>query len=155
MHRLLTLVLVLLFSAGATAAQTLNFCATLDGSQEVPPAATPATGTAALTFDTVTKMLSLTVTYAGLTAPETGAHIHGPANPGQNAGVIFVLTPGSPINAVVGPLSAAQEGYLTGGQMYFNVHTSNFPGGEIRGQITSCPVPVENSSWGAVKTIYR
>jgi len=155
MHRLLTFALVLLLSAGAAAADTLVFCVTLDGSQEVPPAATPATGTGLLSFDTVTKMLSVSVTFAGLSSAQTNAHIHGPANPGVNAGAIFPLPLGSPINAVVGPLSAVQEGYLTGGLFYINVHTTNFPGGEIRGQIIDCPVPVEHASWGAVKAIYR
>jgi hypothetical protein len=31
---------------------------------------------------------------------------------------------------------------IIGGQTYFNIHTSNFTGGEIRGQLTAVPGPV-------------
>ena len=36
---------------------------------------------------------------------------------------------------------------LESGNAYFNIHTSNFPGGEIRGQIGAAGVP-EPASWG-------
>jgi hypothetical protein len=133
MRRLLTFALPLLLVAGAAAADTLVFCVTLDGSHEVSPVVTPASGTGTLSYDTVTKMLAVNVTFGGLSSAQTGAHIHGPATPAQNAGVIFPLPLGSPINVVVGPLDAAQEGYLTGGLMYINVHTEVYPSGEIRG----------------------
>jgi CHRD domain len=31
---------------------------------------------------------------------------------------------------------------IEGGLTYFNIHTSEFPGGEIRGQLTAVPGPI-------------
>jgi hypothetical protein len=36
---------------------------------------------------------------------------------------------------------------------YINIHSTTFPGGEIRGQILAT-VPAEESSWGAIKELY-
>jgi hypothetical protein len=55
----------------------------------------------------------------------------------------------------VGPLTAAQEADLNAGLNYVNVHTSVFPGGEIRGQIIRDVVGVAPSTWGAVKDLFR
>jgi hypothetical protein len=38
-------------------------------------------------------------------------------------------------------ITAAQVGQFDAGQMYMNVHTSIFPGGEIRGQLILTPEP--------------
>ena len=54
------------------------------------------------------------------------------------ASVIFALTPvpGDPKNGCVGPFaSGALKKELKKGLMYLNVHTTQFPNGEIRGQI--------------------
>lgn len=149
-----TLLIVLsatLAVAGAASAQ--SYVATLEGAQEVPPQATPATGSATLTLDGA-KMLSFSISYSGLVGTETGAHIHGPAGVGVNAGVVFPLPPGNPKAGMVGPLTPAQEADLNAGLYYINVHTSMFPGGEIRGQIVGGAVPVEPSTWGRIKRQY-
>jgi hypothetical protein len=130
-----------------------TFSATLNGAQEVPPVPTPATGEATLELlgdDT----LSFVITYGGLLGTESAAHIHGPAPAGVNAGVQFPLPPGNPKVGVVGPLSAQQKSDLLDGLYYINIHTSVFPGGEIRGQIERA-VPVENATWGGVKALFR
>ena len=47
-----------------------------------------------------------------------------------------------------GSTAAAEAALITaakGGQAYFNVHTTQFPGGEIRGFLTSVPEP---ATWG-------
>jgi hypothetical protein len=44
-----------------------------------------------------------------------------------------------------GSLAQAEAAFIAGiqaGQTYFNIHTSAFPGGEIRGQLTAVPGPV-------------
>ena len=77
-------------------------------------------------------------TFAGLTTPATAAHIHGPAAPGQNAAVILPLTATAGTSGTItgtGTLSSANATNLLNGLTYVNVHTSTFPGGEIRGQI--------------------
>ena len=38
-------------------------------------------------------------------------------------------------------ITPTQVGYLFDGYLYMNVHTSVFPGGEIRGQLLSVPEP--------------
>ena len=92
-------------------------------------------GSASLSYDTATKMLSFKVTYSGLTGPATMGHIHGPAEIGKNAPVaIAFASPASPIEGSA-TLTDAQAADLLAGKMYVNVHTAENKGGEIRGQI--------------------
>jgi Cu/Zn superoxide dismutase len=111
--------------------------AQLAGTQEVPPNATRGTGAGTFNFDPSTKQLQWNVNYAGLTGPVTGAHIHGPAGPGTNAGIMvpFQNVGTSPITGTA-TLTDAQAQALTSGQTYVNIHTAANPAGEIRGQIT-------------------
>lgn len=110
------------------------FLATLNGTSEVPGNPSAFTGTANGTFNTTTKILTVTVTH-NVAAPTAG-HIHGPAAAGVNAGVVFPFTTlTSPINFTSGPLTAAQETDLNANLNYVNLHTAAFPGGEIRGQL--------------------
>src|ERR1700690_223306 len=60
---------------------------TLDAKSEVPPNASPATGSADVDYDPATKKLSWNLSYSGLTGPATAAHFHGPAEAGKAAGV--------------------------------------------------------------------
>jgi hypothetical protein len=116
-------------------AETLNFTATLTGSNEVPPNQSNAKGEAQITFDTDTKLLSWTVSYSGLSGAPIGAHIHGLAEPGSNAGIMIPFTTlPSPIKGSKALNSREEEGLMTG-RLYVNVHTKLHPGGEIRGQI--------------------
>ena len=82
-------------------------------------------------------MLCFAIAYQGLSSAEILQHIHGPALPGVPAGIVFNLPPGNPKSGCVGPLSKQQKGELNKGLYYINIkiHTVNFPGGEIRGQI--------------------
>ena len=81
----------------AAFAETVLFKAELKASNEVPPNNSKATGVVEARFDTVTKNLSWTVTFSGLSGPAIGAHLHGPGEPGRNAGIVlpfyFVLSP--------------------------------------------------------------
>ena len=142
---------ITLLGAGVVSAQ--SYVATIDGTQEVPPQATPAAGSATLTLDGA-KMLSFNISYGGLVGTETAAHIHGPAAVGVNAGVVFPLPAGNPKVGMVGPLTPAQEADLNAGLYYINIHTNFFPGGEIRGQILAGGVPVEPATWGRIKRQY-
>lgn len=138
--------------AGPAFAQT--YSATLDGLQETPPNASPASGTGTFSLDAA-KILHFSISFSGLLATQTAAHIHGPAAAGVAAGVKFPLPVGSPIAGTVGPLTAAQEAELNAGLYYVNVHTQLFPGGEIRGQIYRETVGVEPGTWGGVKGLFR
>jgi hypothetical protein len=125
-----------LLTAGASA-ETVSYKADLKGSEEVPATDSKGTGTAAVTYDTASKLLSWKVTYSGLSGPATAAHIHGPAEPGKNAGVaIGFAKPESPIEGSA-TLTDAQAADLAAGKLYINVHTAANKGGEIRGQVTA------------------
>jgi hypothetical protein len=147
-------VAVALVAALSSAVLAQTYSAALDGLQETPPNASPGTGTGSFTLDAA-KVLHYTISFFGLTATETAAHIHGPAALGVPAPVRFPLPLGSPISGIVGPLTAAEEADLNAGLDYVNVHTPNFPGGEIRGQIYHDVVGVAPSTWGAVKGLFR
>jgi hypothetical protein len=137
--------------AGGAAAQ--SYSADMDALQETPPNPSPGYGDGVFTLDGA-NMLHFTINYYDLLGPETASHIHGPAGPGVPAGVLFPLPLGTPKIGMVGPLNAAQVGYLNSGLLYVNIHTNYYPGGEIRGQIYST-VPTEQTSWGAIKEIYQ
>ena len=115
------------------------FTAILNGGQEVPINESPAFGVAFMTFEDDEKILHYSITYTDvfLVGAETAAHFHAPANPGENASIIFPITPvpGNPKNGSVGPLTGKQIGELKRGLFYLNIHTDAFPGGEIRGQV--------------------
>jgi hypothetical protein len=121
--------------AGAAGAATLHFAADLKGSSEVPANTTTGTGQVAATLDTVSHVFTYHVTYGGLTGTATAAHFHGPAGPGVDAPPVITMTSlPSPIDGTA-TLTAAQEADLRGGRWYFNVHTAEHKGGEIRGQV--------------------
>lgn len=111
----------------------------MDASQEVPPNTSPATGVIIGTYDDATNILDITISFQNLTSTQTAAHVHKGAF-GVNGGVIFNIGVGSPKQLVVA-LSDPQEVDLLTNLNYVNVHTVNFPGGEIRGQITPVPEP--------------
>jgi hypothetical protein len=120
----------------AAQAETIKLKADLAGTKEIPPTDSAGKGTANLEYDTVKKQLVYTVTYSGLKAPATAAHIHGPSGPGTNAGVVLPFaSPASPIKGQA-TLTDAQAADLLAGRYYVNIHSSSHPGGEIRGQIT-------------------
>ena len=72
--------------------------------------------------------------------PANASHIHSPAAPGSNASVLINLTNTAGTSGtltVSATLTAGQEADLLAGLMYVNVHNTSFPGGEIRGQLTT------------------
>ncbi|MEP6594431.1 MAG: CHRD domain-containing protein [Ginsengibacter sp.] len=110
--------------------------------QEVPVNKSTASGTADVTYNKDTKMLTYTLNWSGLTGKATMAHIHGTAPRGTNAGVKHDLTPvlkketsGSFTDSVKIDASDIKEDSLLSGFYYFNIHTPANPGGEIRAQI--------------------
>ena len=121
---------------GEAQAAEINFKADLSGASEVPPITTAGKGTATAALDTAAKTLTWTVTYSGLSGPATAGHIHGPAGPGANAGVLVPFSGGltSPIKGSA-TLTDAQISDLEAGRTYINLHTANNKGGEIRGQL--------------------
>ena len=119
----------------AMARNKTNVSASLTSAAEVPTNSSTATGSLDGTYDKVTRELRWKLNYSGLTGPATAAHIHGPAMPGQNAGVVIPFP--TPATGAEGSatLTEPQAADLLDGKWYVNVHTAANPGGEIRGQL--------------------
>jgi hypothetical protein len=132
----------------------LAFQSVMIGLAQVPEVASTGRGVASylVTSDSATLYYSVGVTEVSSTVG--AAHIH-LGSPGQNGQVVANLcgagsTPGCMTEGViatgtvtagdlVGPLAGHPLGDLivamTAGGTYTNVHTANFPDGEIRGQV--------------------
>lgn len=113
-----------------------RFQTVLSPLEEVPPVSSDGRGLLRAELDTRTSRLSWVVSYSGLTGPVTAAHFHGPALPGQNAGIVVPLT-GDLTSVITGSavLTPAQRADLLSGRWYINLHTARYPDGEIRGQV--------------------
>ena len=167
---LVGLVVAVLMLSPAAKADQLVFTTTLTGSQEVPPSGSPGIGSALVTLDTVTNILTVNVSFAGRVSPTIASHIHCCAGPGVNAMVATAVPtfPGFPLGVTTGTylmsfdltsastynpafitahggtVASAQAAFITGltnGLTYLNIHTQQFPGGEIRGQLAAVPEP--------------
>lgn len=130
--------------APVASADVWTFHDMLDGLQENPPNASPATGMAMGTYDDATNMLSIQIVASGFVANISAAHIH-TAPAGVNGPVTFFLTGatgGTTYSANdMFNLTPAQETTFLAGGMYVNIHSSVFPGGEIRSQLHPVPAP--------------
>lgn len=147
------------------------YSTSLLGSLEVPPNASPATGTALITVDTTGGTMHIDTSFSGLLGTTTVGHIHccttlpdaGTAPPatqvpsfvgfpvGVTAGAYShtfdMLDAGSYNPSFVtgaGGVAAAFDKLVLGfdsGTAYLNVHTTLFAGGEIRGFLHPVPEP--------------
>lgn len=134
------LVLTLSLFAGSAIAQT--FGAVLTGSQESPPTTSPGFGNFTGTFDATHTNLTITLTVFNLGAAINGYHIHEKAAGSPNGSIVvnfqglggtFVggkLTGTFPVAADVAARMLANPS-----NFYVNVHTTQFPGGAIRGDL--------------------
>jgi CHRD domain len=130
--------LAALWAAGPARAAPVSFTVTLTGAQQVPPVTTTGSGTANLTWDPATRVVTWSITYGGLSSAATMAHFHN-GGPGKNGPVVIWLTqrgvpPASPFTGSA-TLTAAQAAQFEAGDWYINLHTTNHPAGEIRGQV--------------------
>jgi hypothetical protein len=112
---------------------TDEFTATLSGANENPPNESTASGTANLTYNKDTRIFEIVVEYTGIEA--IGAHIHIGAEDVHGPVVFGFNPPASPINYTSEPLSTQQESDLYDGLYYVNIHSQEYPAGEIRGQL--------------------
>lgn len=117
-------------------AHLATFTTRLAGTNEVPPNASMGTGTVDAVFDRNTLLLRWKMSYGNLGGPPTMAHFHGPAAIGANAPpvVTFRVPLTSPYDGRA-TLTPAQAAELLAGRWYVNLHTAQFPGGELRGQM--------------------
>ena len=109
------------------------FVANLDGLQEVPTNSSTAAGTGTIILNDAETQVTVSLYFDDLSSPQTVAHIHSPAPKGANAGVLQTLPNGNFSQTF--SISPTELANLKNGLWYFNIHNSNFPTGEIRGQI--------------------
>jgi hypothetical protein len=124
----------------AVAGGHASFFAGLTGGQEVPPVESPGLGSAVFGFDPDTRELSYEISIFGLQNPIAG-HVHAGAF-GQNGPVVVPLASGPFTNPLRGRATLSEESAqrLLDGGMYVNFHTTQHPGGEIRGQLEAVPL---------------
>lgn len=132
-----------------TGPASVTYTAQLSGAKERPnPTNSTATGTA--TFVHTGNTVTYTVSVNGLTTPATLAHIH-LGDSTVAGGILVDLAPTSLQSGTIatGSINLAAPivhgtSTITGDSLlvlfnnrrsYVNVHTSTFPGGEIRGQV--------------------
>lgn len=130
----------LLALAATPALADTTFRANLTGGAEVPPVtSTNASGTGTVVLNTAENQITVTLSWSGLSAPQTMAHIHGAAPVTAEAGILIDLGTTGGTSGSIGTrtfvVTPQQVANLKAGLTYFNVHTSTNPGGEIRGQI--------------------
>jgi hypothetical protein len=144
----------LLLSAAPSSAQVVTMTANMNGGEEAPtPLLTGAVGIATVSVDPVAEELAVTLALFNLPTGTTAGHIHvGPKGiagpvvinfpiPTGRTGDLplqfrlgaaaFVPRPEIGINTMTDAIQA-----IVGGNAYVNVHTSQFPAGEIRGQLS-------------------
>jgi hypothetical protein len=131
------------FPGGEIRGQIVPIVAPIDAGQEVPSNASTGAGIGLFSIDQANDVLGYDIRVAGLTTPETAAHIHGYSPPGVNSGVQHPLPSGAR-KLGVWNYPTGDEANIETGLIYVNVHTSMFPGGELRGQIQGfdCPPAV-------------
>lgn len=142
----------LLVGAAAASAQVVVASATLGGGEETPILLSGAAGTAEVAIDTAAKEFAVTLRIFNIPTTTTAGHIH--AGPKGIAGPVVIDFP-----AIAGRLGDFVTTFRVGeasfrpaaaigintiddviqavatGNAYVNIHTTTFPGGEIRGQL--------------------
>jgi CHRD domain len=122
-----------------------DYSASLSSGAEKPAVTVASTGSGSATVGVDSK-LSVSGTFTGLTANAAQAHIHGPAGSDGTGPVFCTLTVPSATSGSIEKGTGAgscgdmqltddQKKYFEDGKMYVNIHTSNNPNGEIRGDL--------------------
>jgi hypothetical protein len=166
---LITLAAALMLPAPAARAIPMAFGGILSGANEVPAVNSPGAGSVAVVLDPTAQTIQILASFFGLTTPDTAAHIHC-CQPPTNVGVATTVPAfaGFPLNVTQGtylsPLFSLQDssfynpafvamfpglpqaeaaliGGIENGLTYFNIHTTQNPGGEIRTQLLPLGVP--------------
>lgn len=131
-----------ILAASAAMAHDHSFTAILTGLNENPSNGSPATGLATGHYDTHSNIFHFEVEAEGFLGLITAGHIHLGAT-GINGPVVYPIsgTPGGTdwFSHDVFLFTEAQEADLLAGNLYVNIHSTTFPGGEIRGQIVPAP----------------
>ena len=155
-----------LLAAAPAFGVTIVYTTSLSGPNENPPIASPGVGVGTVTVDTTAHTLRVQETFSGLTTGTTASHIHCCVTTPTGTAGVATMTPtfsGLPLGVTSGSmdqtfdtLSAATYNPafvtanggtaasaetvlfagLAAGTAYLNIHTTQNPGGEIRGFLT-------------------
>ena len=127
----------IVFSTMASAQQ--KFTASVTAAQEVPVRPSTGTGRFVITLNAAETQFTITGTYTGTTSNVVAGHVHDAGPVGVNGPVRFSFNLTGGTSGTVGPLTfavtPAQVADLRANRWYVNIHTANFTGGEIRGQV--------------------
>ena len=146
MHRRSTAVLIVLGALIASLALPAAALAggqplttTLEGESEVPVTGDlDGTGTATVTLNRGTGEVCWDISVAGITLPAAAAHIH-EAPAGVPGDVVVTLSAPDATGVATGCTTAdralVKDIAKNPSEYYVNVHTSDFPGGALRGQL--------------------
>jgi len=111
-----------------------RFTSEMSGAQEVPPAPSGGSASVVAFLHEPSDRLVYSIQTTG-TAPITAGHLHLGAA-GSNGPVMRVLNGnGGVFCGVTDRLNASERAALMAGNIYCNIHTTAFPGGELRGQL--------------------
>ena len=156
-------------AASAAQGAIVQYSASLNGPSESPPNQSPGIGSATFDFDTITHSLTMSINFSGLVGTTTVAHIHadtavaGTGTAGVASGLtswttglqsgsynntinlLSTASYGSSYLAAHGGTAASAEtdllAAMSNGRAYLNLHSTTYPGGEIRGFIYQVPAP--------------
>ena len=137
---------------GTVRASPAQFGAQLGGAQVVPSSGSTATGSASIDLLPAGNLLCA-LSVAGMNG--TAAHLHeGPFGSGA-PGMTLDVFPGGPTGwfGFSAPLTPAQIVKLQSGELYVDVHSLDFPGGELRGQVLASGIPYGPMSDPLVKSV--
>jgi hypothetical protein len=146
---IVVIVVAMLAAVSAAYADDLKFTAELSGAQEVPPVMTEGVGEAK--FESDGTRVDFELKWDDLKASAIAAHIHcGVRGMNGPVGVTLFVGPMGTEGEVEGTFAAADPtngcgwddladviGAMATGGAYVNVHTTQHPGGEIRGQVAA------------------
>lgn len=149
---------LLLVLATQASAQTITLKANMNGGEETPAIVnTGAVATCEVSVDVTNREVLVTLNVFNIPTPTTAGHIHigskGTGGPtvlnfppslvgrtGDFTMVFRLDTRAFNVRSAIG-INTIDDAIqaIVGGNSYCNIHTTQFPGGEIRGQLT--PVP--------------
>ena len=133
--RSIFLLFAMLVIGFGTARSQQFFTLALDGSDPSQTVTTPATGSGWAILSADKTRLTYTFAFARLTGTPTAAHFHYGSR-GRSGGVAqTVVVTDNYVSGAWSNITSAQADSLLAGRIYLNIHSAQFPNGEIRGQV--------------------
>jgi len=163
MQRIIFLTLTIILSAmmfSITAAAQGKFSVYLSGRQVVPANNSPGSGTCMVTINLTQTQGTVECRYRGLSSNVTGVHFHDNGPVGVNGPIRFDFSFTGGTTGTINPLTfnttPAQVADMRSNKWYVDIHTTNFPNGEIRGQVKRANIAADYDGDGRTDlVVYR